>query len=45
MSGIASVLCDLGYDVSGSDIIDSSTVKNLEDKGITVKLGTTRKIS
>ena len=39
MSGIASVLCDLGYDVSGSDIIDSSTVKNLEDKGITVKIG------
>ena len=39
MSGIASVLCDLGYDVSGSDIIYSSTVKNLEDKGITVKIG------
>src|SRR5690348_28932 len=39
MSGIAEVLCNLGYTVTGSDVSDSANVKRLRDKGITVAIG------
>ncbi len=39
MSGIAEVLCNLGYTVQGSDASDSANVKRLRDKGITVNVG------
>jgi UDP-N-acetylmuramate--alanine ligase len=39
MSGIAEVLFNLGYDVTGSDIKDSETTKRLRDLGITVYIG------
>ncbi|MEO5360268.1 MAG: UDP-N-acetylmuramate--L-alanine ligase [Nitrospirota bacterium] len=39
MSGIAQVLNDLGYEVKGSDIKDSSTVEKLRNSGITVMIG------
>ena len=39
MSGIAEILCDLGYTVQGSDIKDSANVKRLRDKGIAVIIG------
>src|SRR4029077_18220900 len=39
MSGIAEVLCNLGYTVQGSDIADSANVKRLRDKGIQVAIG------
>ena len=39
MSGIAEVLANLGYTVTGSDVADSANVKRLRDKGITVHIG------
>lgn len=39
MSGIAEVLHNMGFTVSGSDIGDSETVKRLKAMGITVFLG------
>ena len=39
MSGIAEVLCNLGYTVQGSDASESGNVKRLRDKGITVSVG------
>jgi UDP-N-acetylmuramate--alanine ligase len=39
MSGIAEVLCNLGYTVQGSDASDSANVKRLRDKGIKVFIG------
>jgi len=39
MSGIAEVLINLGYEVSGSDISESATVKRLRSLGATVAVG------
>src|SRR5512133_1538424 len=39
MSGIAEVLANLGYNVTGSDIADSANVKRLRDKGVKVAIG------
>lgn len=39
MSGIAAVMKNLGYDVRGSDVSDSATVKELREKGIPVAIG------
>lgn len=39
MSGIAEVLLNIGYDISGSDIGQSSTVKRLKDLGADIKIG------
>jgi len=39
MSGIAEVLLNLGYVVSGSDINESPVVKTLVDKGLRFKIG------
>ena len=39
MSGIAEVLINLGYKVSGSDISESATVKRLRSLGATVAVG------
>ena len=39
MSGIAEVLQTLGYEVSGSDIVESSTVQHLRRLGVRVELG------
>ena len=39
MSGIAEVLANLGYSVTGSDVADSANVKRLRDKGIKVDIG------
>ncbi len=39
MSGIAEVLANLGYTVTGSDVADSANVKRLRDMGITVEIG------
>ena len=39
MSGIAEVLCNLGYTVQGSDIAEGANVKRLRDKGIQVAIG------
>jgi UDP-N-acetylmuramate--alanine ligase len=39
MSGIAEVLCNLGYTVTGSDVADSANVKRLREKGIKVAIG------
>lgn len=39
MSGIASILLDLGYEVSGSDLKDSSLLHLLEKKGAKVFVG------
>jgi UDP-N-acetylmuramate--alanine ligase len=39
MSGIAEVLANLGYIVTGSDVSDSANVKRLRDKGIKVAIG------
>src|ERR1700750_3359568 len=41
MSGIAEVLCNLGYTVQGSDALDNANVARLRDKGITVSVGHT----
>ena len=39
MSGIAEVLANLGYTITGSDVSDSANVKRLRDKGIRVAIG------
>ena len=39
MSGIAEVLLNMGYDISGSDIRVSSTTQHLEAKGVKVFIG------
>jgi UDP-N-acetylmuramate--alanine ligase len=39
MSGIAEVLANLGYTVTGSDVAESANVKRLREKGITVAVG------
>ena len=39
MSGIASVMHNLGYDVRGSDVADGPNVQSLRAKGIDVKIG------
>jgi UDP-N-acetylmuramate--alanine ligase len=39
MSGIAEVLANLGYVVTGSDVADSANVKRLREKGIAVAIG------
>jgi len=39
MSGIAEVLLNLGYTVSGSDLRDSDTVKRLRDLGAVISIG------
>ena len=39
MSGIAEVLANLGYTVTGSDVAESANVKRLREKGVTVHIG------
>ena len=39
MSGIAEVLVNLGYSVTGSDVADSANVKRLRDKGVRIAIG------
>ena len=39
MSGIAEVLANLGYTVTGSDVAESANVKRLREKGIAVTVG------
>ena len=39
MSGIAEVLCNLGYTVQGSDATESGNVARLRDKGVKVTVG------
>ena len=39
MSGIAEVLLNLGYKVSGSDIAESSTTKRLRECGAEIHIG------
>ena len=39
MSGIAEVLVNLGYKVTGSDLADSPTIRRLRQLGATVKIG------
>jgi len=39
MSGIAEVLSNLGYQVSGSDIKESAVTKRLQEQGVTVYIG------
>jgi UDP-N-acetylmuramate--alanine ligase len=41
MSGIAEVLLDLGYQISGSDLNASSVTENLKNKGATIYIGHT----
>ena len=39
MSGIAEVLCNLGYTVQGSDASESANVSRLREKGIAIHVG------
>lgn len=39
MSGIAEVMCNLGYDVRGSDVAEGANVQRLRDKGIPIFIG------
>ncbi len=39
MSGIAEVLLELGFEVSGSDIVDSSSLDNLRNAGADIFIG------
>src|SRR5947207_6329724 len=39
MSGIAEVLVNLGYTVTGSDVAEGGNVKRLRDKGVKVTVG------
>lgn len=39
MSGIAEVLANLGYTVTGSDVAENANVKRLREKGIVVHVG------
>ena len=43
MSGIAEVLSNLGYSVSGSDIRESVVTHRLQDQGVTIFIGHTKK--
>ena len=39
MSGIAEVMCNLGYRVQGSDLAESASVERLRARGIKVLIG------
>jgi UDP-N-acetylmuramate--alanine ligase len=39
MSGIAEVLCNIGYTVQGSDAAEGANVTRLREKGVTVRVG------
>jgi UDP-N-acetylmuramate--alanine ligase len=39
MSGIAEVLCNIGYTVQGSDAAEGANVARLREKGVTVNVG------
>lgn len=39
MSGIAEVMCNLGYSVSGSDLAAGAVTRRLEEKGIRIHIG------
>jgi UDP-N-acetylmuramate--alanine ligase len=39
MSGIAEVLANLGYTVTGSDVAEGANVKRLRDKGVKIAIG------
>jgi len=39
MSGLASILLDLGYKISGSDLVSSKMTKRLADKGAIIFIG------
>ena len=39
MSGIAEILHNLGYSVSGSDMADNANVKRLRDAGVPIAIG------
>lgn len=39
MSGIAEILCDMGYTISGSDMSESGNVSRLRKKGIAITIG------
>jgi UDP-N-acetylmuramate--alanine ligase len=39
MSGIAEVLANLGYEVTGSDLKESETTRRLRDRGIKIHIG------
>ncbi len=39
MSGIAEVLLNLGYQISGSNLVDNLTTRRLSDLGVTVHIG------
>ena len=39
MSGIAEILCNMGYTVQGSDIAENTNIKRLRDRGARVALG------
>ena len=39
MSGIAEILHDMGYDITGSDMAENANVKRLRNKGITIQIG------
>jgi UDP-N-acetylmuramate--alanine ligase len=41
MSGIAEVLCNLGYTVQGSDASEGANVTRLREKGVTIHVGHT----
>ena len=43
MSGIAEVLINLGYEVSGSDIQDSKVIQRLQSIGADIQLSHNRK--
>ena len=43
MSGIAELLLNLGFKITGSDINDSAVIKNLRNKGAEVSQGHTAK--
>ena len=42
MCGIAEVLSNLGYQVSGSDIKESSVTQRLDELGVTITIGHNR---
>ena len=39
MSGMAKLLFNIGYEVSGSDLIDSSITNHLKSLGISISIG------
>lgn len=39
MSGIAKILLDMGYEVSGSDVRENDVIKELKEKGATIYIG------